>query len=122
MCFWELSIISDSDSSITLTGNSYYTSFKNYISNNSNINIGNHTWRNYEISTSNTNNRKGQNKKNNNFSPSSYSISSGKEEDEIDEDVQTLEAVNSIINPSLLKNMLIFILFIDSVLLKIIIN
>ena len=118
----KLSIISDSDSSITLTGNSYYTSFKNYISNNSNINTGNHTWRNYEISASNTNNRKGHNKKINNFSSYSNSISSGKEEDEIYEDVQTLETVKSLINPSLLKNMLIFILFIDCVLLKIIIK
>ena len=44
----KLYITLDSDSTITLTGNSYYTSLTNDDSSNSNIDTGSYTWSNYE--------------------------------------------------------------------------
>ena len=43
----KLAIVMDSDSSLTLTGNSYYTSLKNDDSDNSNINNGGYTFESY---------------------------------------------------------------------------
>ena len=49
----KLAIVIDSDSTITLTGNSYYTSLTNDDSSNTNIVKGSYTWSNYdETSTS----------------------------------------------------------------------
>ena len=48
----KLAIVLDSDSSITLTGNSYYTSLTNSDSSNSNINSGSYTWSKYDESSS----------------------------------------------------------------------
>ena len=47
----KLAITLDSDSSITLTGNSYYTSLTNSKSDGSNIDTGSYTWESYEESS-----------------------------------------------------------------------
>ena len=51
----KLNITMDSGSTITLTGNSYYTSLTNADSSNSNVITGNYTWNSYnEKSSSNS--------------------------------------------------------------------
>ena len=51
----KLAIVLDTDSSITLTGNSYYTSLTNSDSSNSNINSGSYTWSSYDETSTNSN-------------------------------------------------------------------
>ena len=48
----KLAITLDSDSTLTLTGNSYYTSLTNSDSSNSNIETGSYTWEKYDESSS----------------------------------------------------------------------
>ena len=48
----KLAITLDSDSTLTLTGNSYYTSLTNSDSSNSNIETGSYTWEQYDESSS----------------------------------------------------------------------
>ena len=57
----KLAITLDNNSTITLTGNSYYTSLTNSVSNNSNIITGNYSWISYNESSISSSNSSGSN-------------------------------------------------------------
>ena len=89
----KLAIVLDSDSTITLTGNSYYTSLTNDDSSNSNIDTGSYTWSNYEETST---------------SSSSSTSSTSTTGDDEDEDIDPiLKAASNLIS---LNKLIIFII------------
>ena len=80
-----LSITLDSDSKITLTGNSYYTSLTNADSSGSNIITGSYTWSTYDGAGNNNDN--GSDESDNNKGNSDNKNQDKTDEEEEDEDI-----------------------------------
>ena len=81
----KLSITLDSDSKITLTGNSYYTSLTNADSSGSNIITGSYTWNTYDGAGNNNDN--GSDESDNNKGNSDNKNQDKTDEEEEDEDI-----------------------------------
>ena len=81
----KLSITLDSDSKITLTGNSYYTSLTNADSSGSNIITGSYTWSTYDGAGNNNDN--GSDESDNNKGNSDNKNQDKTDEEEEDEDI-----------------------------------
>jgi hypothetical protein len=83
----KLSITLDSDSKITLTGNSYYTSLTNADSSGSNIITGSYTWSTYDDTGNSTDGNDSDNSDSNQGNSDNKNQDNDSDEEEEDEDI-----------------------------------
>ena len=83
----KLSITLDSDSKITLTGNSYYTSLTNADSSGSNIITGSYTWSTYDETSKNNDGNSSDNTDSNQGNSDNKNQDNDSDEEEEDEDI-----------------------------------